>query len=124
MYKPLITLLAAAAFLSACSGEQASAGNEATAENEQSFTAIQDESVESSKLQDLESLPEFTLIDEKIGNDSLEYEIVADNPGKRVLLLDKEGDEYKSVFVKETKRLKLIDIDGEGLIFNDILEVR
>lgn len=124
MHKPLLTLLASAALLTACSGEQANAGNEAALENEQSFTAIKDVSPENAKLQDLESLPEFTVIDEEIGSDSLEAEFVSDNSGERVLLLNKDGDEFKSIFVKETKRLKLIDIDGEGLIFNDILDVR
>lgn len=124
MHKPLLALMATAALLTACSVEQADAGNEAASENEQSFTAIQDESTKDSKMQELESLPEFTVIDDEIGSDSLEFDIVADNPGERVLLLDKDGDEYKSIFVKETKRLKIIDIDGEGLIFNDILDVR
>ena len=124
MHKPLLALMATVALLAACSGEQADAGNEAASENEQSFTAIKDESAENSKPQDLESLPEFTVIDEEIGSNSLEAKLVSDNPGERVLLLNKGGDEFKSIFVKETKRLKIIDIDGEGLIFNDILEVR
>lgn len=124
MHRPLLALIATAALLTACSGEQADAGTEAASENEQSFTAIQDESTKDSKMQDLKSLPEFTVIDDEIGSDSLEFDIVADNPGERVLLLDKNGDEYKSIFVKETKRLKIIDIDGEGLMFNDILDVR
>ncbi|MBU9674483.1 hypothetical protein KQ939_13390 [Planococcus sp. CP5-4] len=122
MHKPLIALMATA--LAACSGEQADAGNEAATETEQSFTAIQDASAENSKLQDLKSLPEFTVIDKEIGSDSLEAELVSDNSGERVLLLNKDGDEFKSIFVKETKRLKIIDIDGKGLIFNDILDVR
>lgn len=124
MRKSLLALTATATLLAACSGEQADAGNEAASENEQSFTAIKDGSTEISKLQKLESLPEFTVIDEKIGSDSLEAQLVSDNPGERVLLLNKDGDEFKSIFVKETKRLKIIDIDGEGLIFNDILDVR
>ncbi len=124
MRKPLIALTATAALLAACSGEQADAGTEAATENEQSFTAIQDESAENSKLQDVKSLPEFTVIDKEIGSDSLEAELVSDNSGERVLLLNKDGDEFKSIFIKETKRLKIIDIDGKGLIFNDILDVR
>lgn len=124
MRKSLIALMATAALLAACSREQADAGTEAASENEQSFTAIQDESAENSKLQDVKSLPEFTVIDKEIGSDSLEAELVSDNSGERVLLLNKNGDEFKSIFVKETKRLKIIDIDGKGLIFNDILDVR
>lgn len=123
MHKPVLTIMAAALFLAACSGEQTNAGNEAPAESGQAFTAIQDESANDANLQDLASLPEFTVIDEKIGS-PLEAKLVADNPGERVLLLDKAGDEYKSIFVKETKRLKIIDIDGKDLIFNEILDVR
>lgn len=124
MHKPLLALMATAALLAACSEERADAGTESASENEQSFTTIKDESAENSKLQDLKSLPEFTVIDEEIGSDSLEAELASDNPGERVLLLNKDGDEFKSIFVKETKRLKIIDIDGKGLIFNDILDVR
>lgn len=123
MYKPLLATFAAAAILTACSSGESIADNSAI-ENEQSFKSIQSESAKNTELQDLASLPEFTVIDEKIGADSLEFEIVSNSPGKRILLLNSGSKEYKSIFVKETKRLKIIDLDGEGLVFNDILEVR
>ena len=98
MHKPLLTLLASAALLTACSGEQANAGKEAALENEQSFTAIKDVSPENAKPQDLESLPEFTVIDEEIGSEEFVREI--DNPtgGDRLL----EGTQGIGVVLTET----------------------
>ncbi|KAA0566569.1 hypothetical protein F0342_00500 [Bacillus sp. CH30_1T] len=60
--------------------------------------------------------------------ESYEYERVSfqnvtDNEGKRVLLLiDKNGvEQYKTIFIKNTSRLKIIKIN-EGQIFNEILD--
>lgn len=56
--------------------------------------------------------------------DSLEPIVETDNPGTRVILFQQDGGRkvYKSVFVKRTNRLKIINIDGEGPpIFNDTI---
>lgn len=124
MHKPLLTMLTAAVFLTACGTDEANADKNASSENVQSFKSTQSESPENTKLQDWSSLPEYNTVTEKIGGQAADFETVTDNPGKRILLLtSKDGSAtYKTIFVKETKRLKIIHIDSEGLIFNDILK--
>ncbi|WP_052345871.1 PepSY domain-containing protein [Paucisalibacillus sp. EB02] len=72
--------------------------------------------------EDVTSYSEGHKVMELIGEDTLEVQIVTDNSEKRVLLfLNKDGkEEYKSVFVKSTNRLKVIDLD-EGLLFNELI---
>ncbi|EMA6344082.1 hypothetical protein ACO11K_003923 [Bacillus cytotoxicus] len=66
------------------------------------------------------SLPEYNKIVEQIGNEDYNFQTVTDNEGKRVLhILDKDGQkQYKTIFIKNTNRLKIIKINGGGMIFN------
>ncbi|WP_242145401.1 MULTISPECIES: hypothetical protein [unclassified Bacillus cereus group] len=66
------------------------------------------------------SLPEYNKIVEQIGSEDYNFQTVTDNEGKRVLhILDKDGQkQYKTIFVKNTNRLKIIKIKGGGMIFN------
>ncbi|MEK4299774.1 hypothetical protein MKY30_10320 [Oceanobacillus sp. FSL W8-0428] len=54
------------------------------------------------------------------GNDSVQ--VVEDNPHKRILFIGDEANQkkYKTIFIKDTNRLKIIDLNG-GQIFNDII---
>lgn len=56
-------------------------------------------------------------------NEYYNFQTVTDNEGKRILLLlDDEGTEqYKSIFIKKTKRLKIIDLANDREIFNDLI---
>ncbi|MGE6369340.1 hypothetical protein ACQKDB_09415 [Planococcus kocurii] len=70
------------------------------------------------------SLPEYSTIIEEIEDGDYKFETVSDNQEKRILLLsDKEGvEQYKSIFIKNTDRLILTDIDDGGEIFNAVLK--
>ncbi|GIO23512.1 hypothetical protein [Oceanobacillus sp. J11TS1] len=54
------------------------------------------------------------------GNDSVQ--VVEDNPHKRILFIGDEIDQkkYKTIFIKDTNRLKIIDLNG-GQIFNEVI---
>ncbi|WP_130860248.1 hypothetical protein [Gracilibacillus phocaeensis] len=67
--------------------------------------------------------PETEVLAQHIDLDQLEQQIVEDNPGKRVMLLvSPEGEkEYKSVFIKETSRLKIIPIGPGAPLYNDTI---
>lgn len=68
------------------------------------------------------SLPEYNKTAEVINNQDYTVQTVTDNAGKRILLfVDNTGKEqYKSIFIKDTNRLKIIDLNG-GQIFNGII---
>lgn len=111
MYKSIIALIAAATMLTACN-------NNGVDENS---TEVTEESVKQEKEA---SLPEYDKIIELIDNPDFTFRTVTDNEDKRILfLVDKNGKKkYKSIFVKNTNRLKIIKINRqEGLVFNDTI---
>jgi hypothetical protein len=69
----------------------------------------------------LTAFEEYTILDENIDLSVLKEKVLTDNPGKRVIMfLDDNGQElYKSIYVKETNFLKIVDIrNNEGVIFD------
>lgn len=79
---------------------------------------------------DLKDLPEFNVLADKIDLDVYQGNIKTDNKGNRIILFENEKGhkEYKSIFIKHDKRLKIVEIgddnndDDEGLIYNEILK--
>lgn len=139
MNKTLLTLVAAATILTACSSNQADPNNQANNSNqtdtnnnvEQNEQSAQTEVVrennqpekESTDHDEWSSLSEYDTIIQNIDEKDYTFKTVTDNQNKRILLLtDQDGKEqYKTVFIKDTSRLKIIDLDGEGEIFNAVL---
>lgn len=68
------------------------------------------------------SFPEYSKTLEQIDDQDYKVQKVTDNEGKRVLLLvDNNGKEqYKTIFIKKTNMLKIIDLD-KGQIFSGII---
>lgn len=48
----------------------------------------------------------------------------SDNNGTRVIFFENEEGQkdYKSVFVKEANHLKLVSLDNDGLIYDDVIQ--
>ncbi|RJE87432.1 hypothetical protein D3P07_13905 [Paenibacillus sp. 1011MAR3C5] len=135
MKKTVLAVLTVATILTACGSNQAGSSNQANNSNqvEQTQLSAQTEVVqennkpakESPKHDEWSSLPEYDTIIQNIDDKDYTFKTVTDNQGKRILLLaDKqEGKEqYKSIFVKDTNRLKIIHLNGDEPIFNAVLE--
>ena len=73
----------------------------------------------------LKNFEEYSYLNKEIPNlNELEAIIETDNPNKRVILYQ-EGNqkkEYKSIFIKNQKRLKIIHLNKDGEIFNNIID--
>lgn len=69
----------------------------------------------------LENYDEYQTLSEKIDLTIYQAEYVTDSPGKRILLFtDADGRKiYKSIFIKHDRYLKIIHLDGEGLLYNN-----
>ncbi|WP_077296695.1 hypothetical protein [Virgibacillus pantothenticus] len=67
-------------------------------------------------------LKEYSILEEKVNLANYKLNIVADNPYKRVILIENTDNEneYKSIFIKETNRLKLIRL-RDGIIYNKMI---
>ncbi|MFL0365910.1 hypothetical protein [Bacillus sp. PK3_68] len=140
MFKTFIAFIAAASMLTACNSNEAHKDNnestpkneevlqteniqEERQENEQPTEQAQNQSAESVNHEEWSSLPEYNKIIEQIGDKDNRFQTVTDNEGKRILLIkDENGEEqYKTIFIKNTSRLKIIKVNGGGQIFNGTL---
>lgn len=77
----------------------------------------------SSSMSYINTLQEFAVLQEQIDDlNDMQAEIEVDNSGKRVILFRNENgqEQLKSIFIKHTNRLKIIDFD-QGQIFNQVL---
>ncbi|WP_080875515.1 hypothetical protein [Oceanobacillus timonensis] len=68
---------------------------------------------------------EQEIIEEQIEEGEYDVVVETDNPGSRVMFYEIDGEKYyKTVFVKDENRLKIIDIqkdDEQGLVYNEII---
>lgn len=128
MNRLLMILIAAATMLTACQSNQTdirnpSGSNEQSAQTE--TAQPNNEPTEESTSQSVwSSLPEYDTIIREVDSQDDTFRTVTDNENERILLLtNQDGEEkYKTIFIKNTSRLKIIDIDGGGQLFNDVLE--
>ncbi len=69
------------------------------------------------------NLPEYDVIRKQIGEGSYKIETITDNEGTRILhFLNEQGEmQYKTVFVKDTNRLKIINTKEGGQVFNQVI---
>lgn len=121
----LLILLLTLGLLAGCSTEQQT-------DSEQDSTAIvsSEEAVEESVskeelneaevIDDLTEYPETTAIQETIDLTELTGHIISDNPGTRILIFTNEEKQvYKSIFVKDEKQLKVIDLEQNEVLIDE-----
>ncbi|NBJ70327.1 MULTISPECIES: hypothetical protein [Clostridia] len=67
-------------------------------------------------------LKEYSILEEKVNLANYKLNIVNDNPYKRVIFIENTDNknEYKSIFIKKTNRLKLIRL-RDGIIYNKVV---
>jgi len=68
-------------------------------------------------------LPEYAVLAENISLDTHKATVETDNPGNHIILFENNNGvkTYKSIFVKNDNRLKIIKLDDDSLIYNDIV---
>ncbi|WP_217587436.1 hypothetical protein [Lentibacillus saliphilus] len=71
----------------------------------------------------IEEMPEYETITAHIDLTGLKAKTVEDNPSKRIIIFQNEAgaDTYKTIYIKDTNRLKLIELDG-GELYNGIID--
>ena len=123
----LLILLLTLGLLAGCSTEQQT-------DSEQDSTAIvssedaveesvsKEELNEAEVIDDLTEYPETTAIQETIDLTELTGYIVSDNPGTRILIFTNEEKQvYKSIFVKDEKQLKVIDLEQNEVLIDETM---
>ncbi len=130
MIKKVMMVSMAALFLAACSDkateETTPVTEETSSTQSEPAETESDEPAATTDHGEWASLPEYSTIMEQIDDGEYDFETVTDVSEKRILLLiDQDGKEqYKTIFIKPTDRLKIIKIgsDGDGEIFNATLK--
>lgn len=128
MKKIIISLTAAVIVLTGCNSNQANISNDVENNQQSVQTEVVQENnepaKESTNHEEWSSMPEYNTIIQHIDKNDYTFKTVTDNEGKRILLLlDQDGKEqYKTIFIKNTSRFKIIKIEGEGQIFNGVLD--
>lgn len=94
--------------------------------NDENTESVEDNSVSNppSDTNNLEAFEEYQQISEIADLEGLNGIVETDNPGTRIIFFEDENGRktLKSVFVKKENRLKVISLDNEGLLYNDILK--
>ncbi|MDY0394687.1 hypothetical protein ACFSMW_07150 [Virgibacillus halophilus] len=84
---------------------------------------MQDE--QKGNMEDVTKMPEYKIIKGQVVMDDYRLNVVEDNRHKRVIILqnkDNHRKEYKSIFMKEDGRLKLIQFNSNGLIYDKTIQ--
>jgi len=74
---------------------------------------------------ELAQFKEYPYIKEKVSNiDDYKAITKTDNPNKRVILYQSNDGQkkYKSILIKESNRLKLIELEKNGLLYNQVIK--
>ena len=125
MYKS-IGIMAAAFMLTACTSEASEKNEEKPVQTEQTTQTEKESAKDVAVTQDHEKyddLPEYDTIIEEVGNKAYTFVKKTDNDGKRVFLIEMDGEkQYKTIFIKETNRLKIVKMNGGGEVFNRVIQ--
>ena len=122
MYKS-IGIVAAAFMLTACTSEASDKNEEKPVQTTQTEKEpVKDEAVKQNH-EKYDDLPEYDTIIEEIGNKAYTFDKKMDNDDKRVFLIEMDGEkQYKTIFVKQTNRLKIVKINGGGEVYNRVIQ--
>lgn len=126
--KKRLALFCGALLLAGCADdntEEQVKPNSTVESNEQAETPSKDVETNSSTDQpaDLTGYEEYETLSNEIDVDAYIASVLEDNEGKRVILFSNEVGvkAYKSVFIKHDQRLKIMNLQDDGLLYNDVL---
>lgn len=106
----------------AATTEETSQKHSEETNNEADLAPVSEEELENSEaVSSLENYEELSSQD-YFNPEDFQAHLITDNPGTRVFIFH-EGSEqaYKTVFIKDDKRLKVIDLVNNELLMNDII---
>ena len=128
MFKRIIPLVVIIFTLGACSNDdEAEKKKEIIGNIKEPLQSdnFQDESSGNVTLEEGDSFLEIQTVIDQIDDEYYIFQTMTDNKNQRVLLaVNDEGMErYKTIFIKKIKRLKIIDLAGDGEIYNETITV-
>ena len=112
--------------LIACSNEDQQSNNqeEENVQTEESQASGTQEKTDTGETLET-SWEEVELVESELDQSFTDYQLVNDQGGSRVIhYLEGDRPQYKSIFIKEENRLKIVSMneEGDGLIFNEVID--
>lgn len=120
-YLKVFLLLSLTVGLAGCQTTDTTPESESVNSSEATVATSMSEMPEDASKESESEFAEVQIFNELVG-ENLGTE--TDNPNKRVLFfVDGSGHkQYKSVYIKNTQRLKIIDLEGDSVLFNETIE--
>lgn len=117
----LLILLLTLGLLAGCSTEQEDITASETAAEVSQRDGISEEELDSTEvIEELTDYPETERIQETIDLTNLTGYVISDNPGTRIFIFANEGKQlYKSIFVKDKDRLKVVDLEQNNVVIDE-----
>lgn len=98
------------------------ATSEESTTSEEPALATNEELADAEQVTQVMDYEEMGTVEKSINLNGTEAYLLTDNPGSRVVIFTAENQQvYKTIFVKNTKRLKVIDLKENQLVVNQIL---
>ncbi|MBO0992562.1 hypothetical protein [Bacillus sp. SD088] len=125
--KKLIIMLSMLLLLTACANNTNESTTEqkqaVSTETEENQTVSDAEEAKEDSKEELTSFLEYDTLVVEINIKDLKADVKTDNANKRVIIFKDESGEkkYKSIYIKKEERLKIISLDDEGQIYNEII---
>lgn len=106
------------------SEDETDSDDSATGDDSDSTSTESDSDESNSEDSELAGYEEYATVVEVADVEGMKGIVETDNPGTRVILFEDENGKktVKSVFVKNDNRLKIISLNDDGLLYNDILK--
>lgn len=109
--------------------EEASEDDEAADDNADDATddnaADEQQDKQHSSMEDITKMPEYRILKDQVAIADYQLNVMEDNDHKRIIILqnkDTHKKEYKSIFIKDNGRLKIVQFNGNGLIYDKTIK--
>lgn len=72
----------------------------------------------------LKDFEEYSVLKDELDLETYTGVVETDNKGNRIILFEDEtgAKEFKSIFVKNDNRLKIVQFEDDGLLYNEVLK--
>lgn len=126
MKKSFAILLTALALAACGNGQDKESANDSPVveQNDANSSNISEDDGEIVEMSELQQFDEYEILAKHIDLAQFTSKIQTNNQGNRIILFINQQDEkvFKSIFIKHDQHLKIIDLNTDALLFNDVIE--
>lgn len=126
MKKSFAILLTALALAACGNGQDKESANDSPVieQNDANSSSVREDDGEIVEMNELQQFDEYEMLAKHIDLAQFTSKLQTNNQGNRIILFINAQNEkvYKSIFIKHDQHLKIIDLNTDALLFNDVIE--